>query len=332
VTSATRPSIGRGAGIILALAALDQDARARQQVVVVVGEFQRIVAGEAGVAVLRAGGVAGRAADGAVEAVHRDEGEAVAADRLRHFGLGHAGGHQVFAFRRVDAVEAGEHGGRRGNPHVDLGCSGVAHHIDDLLRGGAAHDGIVHQDDPLALDHFGVRAVLQLHPEVADRIRRLDEGAPDVVVADDPQFEGNPRGLGIAERGGHPGIRHRDDQVGVHRPFVGKFRADPLARLVDALAVHQAVGAGEIDVLENAQALLVRGEGLLRVQPGLVDDHHLAGFDVAHEVRADDVEGAGFGGQDIGLAQLADDQGAHPAGSRTPISASVDSITREYAP
>ena len=36
--------------------------------------------------------------------------------------------------------------------------AGVAHHLHDLARGGAAHDGVVDQHDALAVDHRAVGA------------------------------------------------------------------------------------------------------------------------------------------------------------------------------
>ena len=38
------------------------------------------------------------------------------------------------------------------------------------------------------------------------------------------------------------------------------------------------------------------------------DDDHLAGLQVAHETRADDVERAGFGSQDPGAVEIAEHQ------------------------
>ena len=66
-----------------------------------------------------------------------------------------------------------------------------AHHLDDLDGGGAAHDGIVDQHHALAVDLGAVGVVLQLDAEVADLVGRLDEGAADVVVADDAELEGD---------------------------------------------------------------------------------------------------------------------------------------------
>ena len=102
------------------------------------------------------------------------------------------GGEQLVPLRRVDAVEAGMRRRRRGDAHVHLGRAGVAHHLDDLLRGGAAHDAVVDQHDALALDMRAVGVVLQLHAEVADLVGRLDEGAADIVVADDADSNGMP--------------------------------------------------------------------------------------------------------------------------------------------
>ena len=163
-------------------------------------------------------------------------------------------GQQLLALGRVDPVEAGMRGGRRRDAHVDRAGAGGAHHLHDLERGGAADDGIVHQHDPLARQHGPVGVVLQLDPQVADLLARLDEGPPDVVVADDPQLEGDPRLLGVADGGRHPGIGHRYDHVGVHVAFPRQLGADALAGLVDALALHHRIGPGEIDMLEDAEA------------------------------------------------------------------------------
>ena len=101
----------------------------------------------------------------------------------------HARGEQLVALGRVDAVEVGMGDRRRGDAEMHLARAGVAHHLHDLDAGGAAHDRIVDQHDALALDHGAVGVVLHAHAELADRLGRLDEGAPDIVVADDAEFE-----------------------------------------------------------------------------------------------------------------------------------------------
>ena len=56
----------------------------------------------------------------------------------------------------------------------------------------------------------------------------------------------------------------------------------------------------------------LKGKWLLDALP--VDHHHLARLDVAHIFGADDVEGAGFGGEDQRAVQLAHHQRAHAIG------------------
>ncbi len=58
---------------------------------------------------------------------------------------------------------------------------------------------------------------LQLDAHVADGVGRLDEGAADIVVADDAELEGNAGFLGETDRGRRAGIRHRHDDVGLDR-------------------------------------------------------------------------------------------------------------------
>ena len=72
------------------------------------------------------------------------------------------------------------------------------------------------------------------------------------------------------------------------------FAADAFARLVDAGPFDDAVGPGEIDMLENAEAALVVLERHYAAHPGRPDNDDLSGLDVALELGADDVERAGF--------------------------------------
>src|SRR3990167_5353260 len=254
-------------------------------------ERDRIVAGEAGVA---EGGLLGVAAagqaHGAVEAVDRHEGQRIDADELRHAGDVVVRGQELVALGRIDAVEARMGGRWCCDAHVYFAGAGLLHHLDDLLRGRAAHDRIVDQDHALAFDQRAVGVVLEAHAEVADVVGRLDEGAADIMVADDAEFERQAGALGVADRRRHAGVGDRHDDVGRHRTFHRQFQADALARLVDADALEARVGAGEIDVLEDAEAARLLREGLDRTRAVAVDDDDLAGLDVALEAGADDVE------------------------------------------
>ena len=77
---------------------------------------------------------------------------------------------------------------------MHLARPGIAHHLHDLHAGGAAHDRIVDQHDALAFQQRTVGIVLQLHAEMTNIVRRLDEGAADIMRADDAQFERNAGG------------------------------------------------------------------------------------------------------------------------------------------
>ena len=67
-----------------------------------------------------------------------------------------------------------------------------------------------------------------------DLVRRLDEGAADIVVADDAEFVGQAGLLGVAHGCRDAGIRHRDHDVGRHAGFTCQLGADGLRVLVDA--------------------------------------------------------------------------------------------------
>ena len=99
------------------------------------------------------------------------------------------------------------HRRRAGDAHVHLGRAGFADHLHDLQRRGAAHDRIVDEHDALAGEHVAVGVVLEADAHVADGVGRLDEGAADVVVADDAEIEGQAGGLGVADRRRRAGIR-----------------------------------------------------------------------------------------------------------------------------
>ena len=105
----------------------------------------------------------------------------------------------------------------------------------------------------LILHHRAVGIMLQPHAEFAHRLLRLDEGAPDIMVADDAELEGNAGGLRIADRRGHARIRHRHDDVGIDRGFAGELGAHFLAHFVDRTSLNDGIGPREIDEFENAR-------------------------------------------------------------------------------
>ena len=185
---------------------------------------------------------------------------------------------------------------------MHLARAGMADHLDDLGRGRAAHDRIVNQDDPLAFEVGAVGVVLEPYTQMADLVCRLDKGAPDIMVADDPELERQPRFGGKAERRRNARIGHRHDDISIDRGFARQLATNALPRLVDAVAFEHAVGARKINVLKDAKPLWHVVERLDAAHAAGADDHDLAGFDIAHEIGADDVEGAGLGGYDPRIA------------------------------
>ena len=247
-------------------------------------------------------------AHGAVDAVDREEGQGIRADELTHAFEVVGGGQQLILLGRVDAVIVRMGDRRRGDAEMHLAGAGVAHHLHDLHRRGAAHDGVVDQHDALAGDHGAVGAVLQPHAELADLLGRLDEGAPDIVVADDAELVGNARRLGVTDRCRHAGIRHRNDHVGRRRRFAGEFGAGSFAHVIDAAAADDRIRPGEIDVFEDARPRRHRRKRLVRMRAVFVEDQDFAILDIADILRADDVERASFGGEDRTAVELAEHQ------------------------
>jgi hypothetical protein len=85
----------------------------------------------------------------------------------------------------------------------------------------------------LAFQQRAVGAVLQLHAQVADAVGRLDEGAADIVVADDAEFERQPPRR-VADRRRHAAVRHRHHDI--RTPALARqLGADALAHVVDGV-------------------------------------------------------------------------------------------------
>ncbi len=106
------------------------------------------------------------------------------------------------------------------------------------------------------------------------------------------------------ERRDHAAVGHRHDDVGLDRGLAREMVAHGDPRPVDREVVEDAVGAGEVDVLEHAEAAVVAAQ-LDAAQAGVVDDEDLAEGDVADLVGLDEVEGAGLGGDDVAVGVVA---------------------------
>src|SRR5262249_37358888 len=151
-----------------------------------------------------------------------------AADILGRVG----GGDQFFARRRVHAVVARRNGGRAGDSDVHFSGAGFADHADDFAAGGSSYDRVVHQNNAFTLHEPADSSQLELDPEIADRLRRLNEGAADVVVADQAHAKRNARLHRIADRGRNAGVGNRNDNVRLDRMLARQQAAELFAALV----------------------------------------------------------------------------------------------------
>ncbi len=207
------------------------------------------------------------------------------------------GGDQLLVLGHVDAVEAGRDDRRRRDAQVHLERARLAQHLHDLARGGAAHDRVVHDDQPLARDGVRQRVELEAHAVLAQRLVGLDERAPDVAVLDQAVAEREARRACVALRRGSARVGHGDHDVGVGRRLDREALAHALALGVQRLAVHLGVRASEVDVLEHAHRLAAaRRHGLLDAEALRVADQQLARLQLAHDLGADDVERRRLGG------------------------------------
>jgi hypothetical protein len=115
-----------------------------------------------------------------------------------------------------------------------------------------------------------------------------------------PISNGRLAGLGEAEGRDDARVGDGDRRRRRRRGLARELLAHGDARVVDGEVVEHAVGAGEVDVLEHAEAPGLAAH-LDALQAVLVDDEDLAGGDVADLLGLDQVEGAGLGGDNVAL-------------------------------
>ncbi len=110
---------------------------------------------------------------------------------------------------------------------MDFLCTGIPQQLDDAGGGGAAHDGVIHQHDPLAPDGAGHDVQLDADAVLALLLAALDKGAADVFILDEADAVGDAALLRVAERRIQTGIRHADDHIGLHRVLLCQEPALP---------------------------------------------------------------------------------------------------------
>ena len=188
-----------------------------------------------------------------------------------------------------------------------------ADHVDNLQAGRAANDGVVDQNNALSLDSRSVGVVLQLHAKVPYVVRRLDKGTAHIVVANDAQFEGKAR---LFPRNRWPrAIRcpEREQPCRPRRRFPGPVERRFSSDVVNVQAFDHAVRTGEVDIRKRKTAMTV-SKGLNELRPESSMTIRFARFHVADKSRPDDIERAGFRGDDPGVVELPKNQGSNAEG------------------
>src|SRR5437899_2079901 len=239
-------------------------------------------------------------ADGLFERGQREVAKRIRAEEFADFFGRLRGGNQFLARGRVHAVVARRDCWRATDAHVDFLGPDLANHAHDFAAGGAADDGIVHEHDALTFNEAPHGIELELHAEIADRLRGLDERAADVMIADQAHAEGNLGFEGVADGGGNAGIGHGHDDIGFDGMLAREEAAEHLAALVHGTAEDDAVRAGEVNVLENALLVLLFGREVDGLNAAFGDAHHFTGRDLADVLGVEKVERAGFGGDQPG--------------------------------
>src|SRR5579864_8870721 len=232
--------------------------------------------------------------DGLFEGRKREVAERVRPNEFAGLFRGVRGSDELFPRGRVHAVVAGRNRGRATDAHVNFFCAGFADHAHEFAAGGAADDGIVHEHDALAFNEAAHGVEFQLDAEIADGLRRLDEGAADVVIADQAHAKRNPGFESVADGGGNAGVGHGHDDIRFDGMLAGKQAAKHFAALVDGAAEDDAVRAREVDVLENALLMRLGGSEMNGLDAALGDAHHFARLDFADVLGVEQIEGAGF--------------------------------------
>mmetsp|Transcript_9878 Transcript_9878/g.35202 ORF Transcript_9878/g.35202 Transcript_9878/m.35202 type:complete len:587 (-) Transcript_9878:80-1840(-) len=250
--------------------------------------------------------------------------ESVRPEILTDLVNGLVSGDELLRGRHVHAVDVGVPDRGRSRRKVDLFGPGSPDHLDNLGHGGSPDDGVVHQQDLLALEDRGHGVQLPPHAQLPQVLLGHDEGPAHVPILHEALPVGQPE-LG-AELDGHgPGaVRHGDHDIHVpalRGDLLGELPAQLKLELVHGYVVQHAVRPGKVDVLKDA-----RGElGLLGAHrrdqvAALGHDDHLAGLHVPHPLIADGPERAVLAGKDVlvlclaihGEGPLSQNQGPDP--------------------
>ena len=189
---------------------------------------------------------------------------------------------------------------------------GGAQQIHDPSAGGAPDNGVIDEDDALALHlrHNGA----QLHPHQVHSVplARRDEGPANVAVFEEAQAKGDPGRLGVAQGRVQTGVRHPHHQIRLHRVSLCQKHTGFFPGLVDPHPVHDGVGPGKVDVLKDAHGLFrFAAMAPVAADTGLVHGDDLSRQQIPEELCPHSPQGAALRGKD-GAAVLPDTHTQRP--------------------
>ncbi len=117
--------------------------------------------------------------------------------------------------RHVDSVHVRVTNGGRSGGEVHFACSDVAGHLDDLCRGGSAHDGIIHQQNGLAFEFMRDSRELSTDGFLSKGLAGHDEGPANVTVLHEPFTVDDAKGGRKLKGSNSPRIWNWNDGVDV---------------------------------------------------------------------------------------------------------------------
>ena len=247
-----------------------------------------------------------------------------------------AGGDELGGGGHVDAIDVGEADRRRRRGEVDLAGAGVPGHLDDLFRGGAAHNRIIDEQHVLAAKLEVNDIELLPHRFPALGLAGHDEGAADVAVLDEALAELDAKPVGELKRDRAARLGDRDDDVDVlgraqALELVGELLPHAQPRLVNRDAIHQRIRPGEIDMLEDAGCV----DAGLDADPGVhfageIEVNRLAGGDIALDLEALRIEGHRFRGDHVLAAALLEAAAEHQRADAVWIAKTNDTVAGDH--
>ena len=126
-----------------------------------------------------------------------------------------------------------------------------------------------------------------------------------VSVLDDADIKGQATRSRIAKRSWNRRIRDRNDHIRLDAELLGHLEAEILPHVVDSLTHDYAVGASEVDELEDVD-LLIAFYNLMRGYAVFIDAHQFSGSYVTEKRCADRVEGTGLRGNHVSVIERPD--------------------------